>query len=266
MPVTARRERILELIRGTGYLAIEELAARFEVTPQTIRADLNLLADAGRLVRHHGGASIPSSVRNTDYAQRHGEFAREKTRIGQRLAAWLPDHSSVFLSLGTTTLAVAHALRARSELKVITNNLEAAQVLVAQPGVEVIVLGGRVERRNLGVSGTSTLAAVEQYRADYCLFSVGAVDQDGSLLDYHEAEVAVVRAMMQRARRRVLVIDHSKFGRTASVRIGSLTEVSAIVTDQPLPPGMRALLRGHPVECIAADARPRTLAPRRAAR
>ena len=259
MPGTARRERILELIRGTGYLAIEELAARFEMTPQTIRADLNLLADAGRLVRHHGGASIPSSVRNTDYAQRHGEFAREKTRIGKRLAAWLPDRSAVFLSLGTTMLAVAHALGARPELKVITNNLEAAQHLVMQTDIQVMVLGGRVERRNLGVSGTSTLAAVEQYRADYCLFSVGAVDADGSLLDYHEAEVAVVRAMMQRARRRVLVIDHSKFGRTASVRIGSLTEVSAIVTDQPLPPRMRALLRDHPVECIVADERPRAI-------
>ena len=254
MTVPARRERILELVRGSGYIAIEELATHFKVTPQTLRADLNWLANEGRLIRHHGGASIPSSVRNTSYAERHSEFAREKARIAERVAQWLPDRSSLFLSLGTTMLAVAQALRARTELKVITNNLEAAQALVAQPGVEVNVLGGRLESRNLGVSGTSTLAALEQYRADYCLFSVGGVDRDGSLLDYHESEVAVVRSMMQRARRSVLVLDHSKFGRTASVRIGAISGVSAIATDQDLPPNLRRLLRGNPVVVLKAGA------------
>jgi len=252
MTVGARRERILELIRGAGYLAIEDLAAHFRVTPQTIRGDLNLLADEGRLIRHHGGASIPSSVRNTSYADRHSEFAREKAGIGDALARWLPDRSSVFLSLGTTTLAVAHALAVRRDLKVITNNLEAAQALVALPGIEVIVLGGKLEARNLGVSGTSTLAVVEQYRADVCVFSVGGVDAEGNLLDYHESEVAVVMAMMRRARKSVLAIDHSKFGRTASVRIGPIAAVSAIVTDKPLPAHIRKLLRGHAVEVLRA--------------
>lgn len=253
MTVNARRERILELIRSSGYIAIEELAMRFRVTPQTLRADLNQLADEGLLIRHHGGASIPSSVSNSSYADRRSEFAREKKRIAERIAQWLPDRSSLFLSLGTTMLAVAHALRIRKELKVITNNLEAAQMLVTQPGIEVIVLGGRLEGRNLGVSGTSTLAAVEQYRTDVCVFSVGGVDADGNLLDYHESEVAVARSMMQRARKSVLAIDHSKFGRTASVRVGAITEVSAIVTDQALPPNLRRLLRRYPVEVLKAE-------------
>ena len=255
MTVAARRERIVELIGGSGYIAIEELVTRFHVTPQTIRGDLNVLADQGRLIRHHGGASIPSSVSNTSYTLRRSEFAREKGAIAQRLARWIPDRCSVFLSLGTTVLTVAHALRVRTGLKVITNNLEAAQALVAQPGIEVIVLGGRLEGRNLGVSGTTTLSAVEHYRADICLFSVGGIDQDGSLLEYHENEAAVVRKMMQRARRRVLVIDHSKFGRTASIRLGSITEVSAIATDRPLPPKLRKLLRDHPIEVLTAGSR-----------
>lgn len=252
MTVSARRERILELVKGAGYTTIEDLAAHFRVTPQTIRGDLNLLADAGRLIRHHGGASIPSSVSNTSYALRRTEFADEKARIAQRVAQWLPDRCSVFLSLGTTMLAVAQALREHKALKVITNNLEAAQTLVARPGVEVIVLGGRLEGRNLGASGTTTLAAVEQYRADVSLFSVGGVDAEGSLLDYHENEAAVVRLMMRRARKRVLVIDHSKFGRTPSVRLGAITEVNAIATDQALPRNVRSVLRGCPVEMLLA--------------
>ena len=252
MTVRARRERILELIRGKGYLAIEALATHFRVTPQTIRGDLNRLADEGRLVRHHGGASMPSSVINTSYADRQSEFAREKACIAEALAHWLPDRCSLFLTLGTTTLAVAHALRVRSELKVITNSLEAAHALVTQPGIEVVVLGGKLEARNLGVSGTSTLAAVERYRADVCVFSCGGVDHEGNLLDYHDSEVAVVRAMLQRARQRVLVLDHSKFGRTGSVQIGAIAEGSAVVTDKRLPPAMRSLLRGRGVKVVVA--------------
>ena len=255
MSVKARRERILKLIRESGYSPIEELAAHFLVTPQTIRGDLNRLADEGRLVRHHGGAAIPSSIANTTYADRHSEFAREKSGIADAIAQWLPDRCSVFLTLGTTTLAVARALAVRKELKVITNNLEAAQALVAQPGIEVMVLGGRLEARNLGLSGTSTQAAVEQYRADFCVFSVGGIDMEGNLLDYHESEVAVVRTMLKRARKSVLVVDHSKFGRTASVRIGALTDVFAIVTDKALPPSLRRLLGRHPVEVLKAKAR-----------
>ena len=254
MTSAARRERILELVKGTGYIAIDDLVTQFRVTPQTLRGDLNLLADQGRLIRHHGGASMPSSVSNTNYDLRRTEFARQKARIAQHLARWLPDRCSIFMSLGTTMLAVAEGLRLRKDLKVITNHLEAAQTLVAQPGIEVIVLGGHLERRNLGVSGTTTLAAVEQYRADLCVFSVGGIDAEGSLLDYHASEVDVVKRMLQRARRSVLVVDHSKFGRTASIRIGSITEVSAIATDQALPPGMRKLLRGQGVEVLTAGA------------
>jgi DeoR family glycerol-3-phosphate regulon repressor len=246
----ARRERIVQLLSARGYMPIDDLVAHFRVTPQTLRADLNRLADEGRLVRHHGGASMPSSVANTAYAARRAEFAREKARMAQRLAAWLPDRVSLFLTLGTTMLAVAEALGARRGLKVITNHLEASQVLVAHEDTEVQVLGGQLQRRNLGVSGTATLAAVERYRADLCLFSVGGIDPEGSLLDYHDSEVDVVRQMRARARRSVLVVDHSKFGRTPAVRLGHLTEVSAIVTDQPLPPGIQRLLRGHAVEVL----------------
>lgn len=250
MTTAARRERILELLRGSGYMSIDDLVAQFRVTPQTLRGDLNCLADEGRLVRHHGGASMPSSVANTSYALRRSEFTREKNRIANSLAHWLPDRCSLFMSLGTTLLAVAQALGARKELKVITNSVEAAQTLVTHAETEVILLGGHLQLRNLGVSGTGTLMAVEQYRADLCLFSVGGVDSEGNLLDYHEAEVDIVRAMLRRSRRRVLVVDHSKFGRTASVRIGSIVDVSAIATDQPLPPQIKKLLRSRPIEVL----------------
>lgn len=254
MTSAGRRDRILQLLRSRGYMAIDDLVAHFKVTPQTLRGDLNRLADEGRLIRHHGGASMPSSVANSAYPLRRGEFAREKSLLAQTAAAWLPDRSSLFLTPGTTTLAVAQALHVRQGLKVITNHLEAALVLASQPDTEVIVLGGRLEARNSSCSGTGTLAAVEGYRADVLVFSVGGIDAEGSLLEYHESEADVARRMLRRARQRVLVVDHSKFGRTASLHLGSITDVDVIVTDQPLPAPMRRLLQGRAVQVLTARA------------
>ena len=172
MSTTTRRDHILQLLRSRGYMPIDDLVAHFKVTPQTLRGDLNVLADEGRLIRHHGGASMPSSVYNSAYAERRSEFAREKVLMARALAAWLPDHSSLFLTPGTTTLAVAQALHVRKGLKIITNHLEAALGLVAHPDTEVVVLGGRLQGHNLSCSGTGTLAAVESYRADAAVFSV----------------------------------------------------------------------------------------------
>ena len=253
MTATARRERILQLLQARGYMAIDDLVAQFQVTPQTLRADLNHLANEGRLVRHHGGASMPSSVANTAYALRRADGAHDKARIAQTLAQWLPDRCSLFMTPGTTMLAVAQALHGRQGLKVITNHLEAAQALALHPGCEVVVLGGVLQPRNGSVGGTSTLAAADGYRADLCLFSVGGIDADGSLLEFHESDADLTRRMLQRARRHVLVADHGKFGRAASVRVGSLREMAAVATDRPLPPPWRRLLRGSAVQVLLPD-------------
>ena len=256
-PIASRRERILALVRGTGYLSIDALAERLKVTPQTIRRDLNELADAGRLSRHHGGASMPSSIGNLDYDTRQAEFAAQKAAIAATVAAAIPDRSSIFLTLGTTTLAIAQALHVRRELKVVTNSLDAARALARMPGIEVIVLGGRLEARNLGISGTTTVAAIEQHRVDICVFSVGAIDAEGSLLDYHETEAAVVRAMLRRSRASMLAIDQGKFQRSASVRIGSIAAVSSVVTDRAPSLSMRKLLDASGVVLRIASGRSR---------
>ena len=246
----ARREKILELIRQSGYMPIEALTSSFQVTPQTIRFDLNVLADEGRVVRHHGGASIPSSVINTDYDTRRADFADAKASLAQALAQSIPDKSSVFLALGTTTLAIAHALTARAGLKVITNHTEAAQVLAKAAGFDVVLLGGRLDPRHLGATGPMTIEAVASYRPDVCIFSAGAIDVEGNILDYYEHEAAIVRLMIKRSRRSILAVDHSKFGRSASVVVGNVEDIDQLFTDKPPPAGIKKLLKLHKTELI----------------
>ena len=147
-----RQQQILELVRERGYVSIEEMATLFVVTPQTIRRDINQLAEANLLRRYHGGAAYDSSVENTAYAMRADQMRDEKQRIGEAIAAQIPDHASLFINIGTTTESIARALLNHNHLKIITNNLHVASMLSAKDDFDVLLTGGNV-RRDGGVVG-----------------------------------------------------------------------------------------------------------------
>ena len=108
MNLAPRQHDILNLARDRGYVSIDELAQAFAVTPQTIRRDINLLAEHGLLRRTHGGAACESSsIQNTAYGMRAGQMREEKQRIAEAVAAQIPDHASLFINIGTTTEAIA---------------------------------------------------------------------------------------------------------------------------------------------------------------
>src|SRR5664279_4900281 len=108
--VRPRHTQILELVQQRGFVTIEKLAQQLDVTVQTVRRDLWQLAEDGRVSRFHGGAGLPSSVENIDYAARRVLNLNEKRRIAQLVARHIPDQSSVFINIGTTTEAVAREL------------------------------------------------------------------------------------------------------------------------------------------------------------
>lgn len=252
MDADGRHREIVSLVERRGYMPIDRLATHFRVTPQTIRRDLNLLCEQKLLVRQHGGASLPSSVVNTNYAVRHVEQAAEKERIARILVDYLPDHASLFMTLGTTVEAVAHALPARQGLKVVTNNPEVARILSAKSDFEILLTGGTVQRRNGGLVGSRALEVVAGLRCDFLVTGIGAIENDGALLDYHGSEVAVMKAMMQHARHVVLAADHTKFFKTANEHVGHVAWLTALVTDKPVPEGIGAMVAHRDIEIIVA--------------
>ena len=258
MGLEQRHRTILEILGRRGYVAIEELAAQFRVTPQTIRSDINALSRQKLLTRNHGGASLPpSSVVNTAYAIRHVENAGAKEAIAQAIVRDLPDRASLFMTLGTTVGAIAQALGARTGMKIVTNSLEVARVLAPRDDMEVVVPGGHVQRHNSGVVGAAAVEFVGRYKCDVLITGVGAIDADGTLLEFHEAEVAIAQAMMANARRVVVAADHSKFTRTANYRLADLREIDAIYTDAApdKPLASRAKAAGVQILVASGNAR-----------
>lgn len=243
-----RQTQILERIRQTGYGAIESLAGHFAVTAQTIRRDINSLCEAGLLQRYHGGAGLPSSVENLSYDTRQILAREEKRRIGQAAAAEIPDQASLMINIGTTTEAVAKALLDHDGLRVVTNNLNVANILRSNPSFEVNVTGGLVRNRDGGIVGANAVDMMSHFKVDIAVIGTSGIDTDGTLLDFDAREVQIARTIIENARRVFLVADHSKFGRSAMVRLAQMRQIDRLFTDRPPPRAFEAMLRAAAVE------------------
>lgn len=247
-----RMQEILALARDLGRVSVDDLAARFAVTPQTIRRDLNELCDSRRLTRVHGGAMLSSGVENLAYDDRKLVSQPHKRLIGEAAARLVADNSSVFINLGTTTEEVARALGAHTGLLVITNNLQVAAGLHRHKGIEVILCGGTVRRSDGGLVGAAAVEQIEQFRTDVAIIGTSAIDTDGTLLDFDIREVQVSQAIIRNARRVILVTDGSKFLRTAPARIAHLADVDVLVTDRLPSPEVASLCEANGVEVVEA--------------
>jgi DeoR family glycerol-3-phosphate regulon repressor len=245
-----RQQEIVEWLRIKGRATVEDLAAHFTVTPQTIRRDLTDLSKAQIVVRVHGGAMVSSGVVNLSYEARKMIAGEQKKRIGEVAATLIPDHSTVFINIGTTTEEVARALGGHKGLLVITNNLHVATDLYRKEGINVLVLGGSVRQSDGGIVGAQAVDMIGQFRADVAVIGTSAIDIDGTLLDYDIFEVRASRAIIEHARKVILVADSSKFARSAPVRVAHLSEIDMFVTDRLPTAAVADLCRAHEVEVI----------------
>ncbi len=246
--ISPRQQQILALARQAGGVSVEELAVRFEVTPQTIRKDLNELCDARLLARTHGGAMLSSGVENLAYEARRMMAATEKVVIGRHAAELIPNNCSLFINIGTTTEEVARALVHHEGLLVITNNIHVATILMSRPKIDVILAGGMLRKSDGGIVGEAAVDFITQFKVDHAVIGASALDEDGAMLDFDYREVRVAKAIMQNARNVMLVADAMKFTRTAPVRIGHLSDVDVFVTDQPPPEPVVAYCRDNGVQ------------------
>lgn len=250
MHPTSRHDAILELARSTGLVQVEDLATRLQVTPQTIRRDLNELCRNRVLARVHGGAVLASGTENMRYEQRRGIAAEEKAAIGAAAAALIPDNASLFINIGTTTEAVSEALLDHHGLMVITNNINVANRMRLRPDHEVVIAGGVVRAADGGIVGEAAVEFIRRFKVDFAVIGASAIDGDGSLLDYDFREVQVARAIIENARQVILVADATKFERSAPVRIGTLSDVDTLVTNGVAPTPIRDICAAREIQLI----------------
>ncbi|MCC8394040.1 DeoR/GlpR family DNA-binding transcription regulator [Paraburkholderia sp. MMS20-SJTR3] len=253
LTLNARQQELLEWVQRDGFVTVDDLASHFDVTPQTIRRDVNWLADMNLLRRYHGGASLPTSSENVSYTARQRMFHDEKRRIAALVATHIPDQASLFINLGTTTEEVARALNRHRGLRVITNNLNVASMMSGYPDCEVLVTGGIVRPWDKGIVGELAIDFIRQFKVDFAIIGTSSIETDGTLRDFDTREVRVAEAIIEHARTVFLAADHSKFGRPALVRQGHLEQIDALFTDAAPPADMAEMLGAVNCQVYVAD-------------
>jgi len=248
-----RHQKIVEWVSERGFVTIEDLSKHFKVTPQTIRRDINQLDAAHKLQRYHGGAGTSSSTLNTPYSNRKVSSLQEKKNIAAAIADLIPNNSSMFINIGTTTEAIATALLDHSGLTVITNNLHVASILSGKSDFKIIIAGGVVRNRDGGIIGEATVDFVSQFKVDFAIIGISGIDLDGELLDFDYQEVRVAQTIVEHSRQIFLAADHSKIGRNAMIRLGNISAADHFFTSRQPPAQLLRHLKEHQVALTVAE-------------
>lgn len=252
MSQAQRLLHIQELFQKEEFMNLEELCRLLNASKSSVRRDFIELEKRGVLRRVHGGAiSLKTLDEKLDFGRQSGSSHEEKTSIGKVAAALVEDHQTVILGGGSTVVEVAKHLGGKL-IQVVTNSVPVAQVFWESKLVEVTLTGGYVYPR-LGVQiGPICERMLRSVSADVVIMGIRGITAEG-ISDSNSLIVESIRAMIQAARKVVIVADHSKFGRGAMLHVADLSEIDQIVTDQELAPEFMQLLKENSIECIVAS-------------
>ena len=233
---TDRQLQIQQLIERQQRLSVADICTTFNVSEATARRDLETLASQGRIQRVHGGAIVLiQAPPESPILERQSEQADEKIRIGQAAAALVQPGETVFLGSGTTVLEAARALRGRRDLTVLTNSLPVVNALAGTDGITVICLGGMLRESEFSFIGHITEQALAEVRADKVFMGTRAISLEYGLTHEYLPETMTDRAILKAGKEIIILADHTKFGRAATVLLAPLESIHTIVTDGQAP-------------------------------
>ncbi|MFA6240607.1 MAG: DeoR/GlpR family DNA-binding transcription regulator [Candidatus Hydrogenedentales bacterium] len=238
-----RHEQLIDYLSGKDEVSAQELADRFSVSLASIRRDLMLLDQSGRITRTHGGAILSRpGVVEFAFMERGNVNAREKRAIARAVAAMIEPGKSVALDSGTTTLEVAKAVAAIPGLTVLTSSLAIASVLYAHDAVETVLLGGTARRGSPDLTGWLTAENLKRFHVDYAIVGADGVTPEGVYTIALDL-ARLCEGVMEAGSTCVLVADHSKIGRPSFCRYAAVKQFDHVVTDNGVPAKERKWLK-----------------------
>jgi DeoR family transcriptional regulator of aga operon len=238
-----RLSAILEELAGGGTVGVVELSGRLGVSSATIRRDLQLLEDQRLLTRTHGGAVAEGVLYELPLRYKTARHHQEKHRIAVEAATRVADGMAIGLTGGTTTTEVARALIDRQRLTVVTNALNIASELAIRPNLKLVLTGGYARPESYELVGPLAERSLEGLNLDLVFLGVDGIAPAEGLSTHHEVEASTNLALIDRARRAVVVADSSKIGTAAFAKICDIDRIDELITDREAPPGVLDALR-----------------------
>jgi DeoR family transcriptional regulator, fructose operon transcriptional repressor len=239
-----RHDAIVEAVSSGAAVSTDELVRRLGVSAETIRRDLALLEERGAIRRVHGGAAAVADRRviEPSFTERSMIRHQAKAQLARVAAQLLENGQTIVIDIGTTAVAVAHAIPRGFSGTVVTPSLPVAVELADRPGIEVLVAGGHVRAGDLACSNAHTKAFFADIYADIALLGSGGVHPEAGLTDFHLNEIDVRRTIIANSARSYILADSSKLGQVAPHRVCELSAVDGLITDQNTVPAVAAAI------------------------
>ena len=227
-----RQQQIVDIARADGRVEVNALAELLGVTPETVRRDLTTLERHGLLRRVHGGA-IPVEKLGFEprLDERQERYTAEKERIAKTAVDELPNEGVILLDAGSTTQLLAENLPRDRELTVVTNSIAVATVVAKRDNLSLYLLGGRVRGRTLAAVGEWATHALGGIHVDVAFIGTNGLSVRRGLTTPDQDEAMVKRAMVNAARRVVVLCDHTKIGTDHFAQFAPLDAVDTVITD-----------------------------------
>ena len=229
-----RENKILEYLSQNRSATIEELCAKFFVSSPTIRRDLKALAEKGKIIRTHGGASLNNLPwESTPQELREKEFVIEKDIIAKKCLNLINDGDTVMIDASSTGLQLLRNLSAKASVIVITNSTKAS-LICAKTGLKLFVSGGETSKTSFGYIGSFAEEFIRKFNADICFFSVSSLTPSGKLTDNSVFENQISKTMIECSKKSALLLNSQKIGEPQLNTLCTLDDIDFIVSEKDL--------------------------------
>ena len=253
MLANQRRQKIFELLKEDGSAKVNRLSRIFKVTEVTIRQDLEKLEQEGLIIREHGGAFLKNMQDNVrSFTPLNADNMEKKTAIGRKAASLIENGDTIILDSGSTTTEIAKQILGKKGLTVITNALNIALLLGADPGIEVMVTGGEFKPPTLSLTGQKAADFLENIHVDKLFLATAGISLRSGLTYPSISDITVKKAMIDAADVTYLVADSTKIGKNSLASLGALSLIDYLITDQDIDPKHLELFTENQVEVILA--------------
>ena len=246
-----RRNAILEKLQAERRVVVSELSQIYKVSEETIRRDLEKLENDGFVIKSYGGAVINENA-NVDlpFNIRNKRNVISKQKIAEVISSRIKDGTSIMLDASSTAVYIAKALKERKNLTLITNSIEILIEMFDTPNVNVLSTGGAMREGSFALVGPQTDKMLKSYHVDVAIVSAKGFDLETGMTDTEELHANNKKTMLHAGREKVLAVDSSKFGKTAFTEIGTLEDISMVVTDAKPDEVWLQAFKEYGIECI----------------
>lgn len=254
MKVQKRHECILEALRKKKKISVDELSEEFQVSHETMRRDLSLLANEGKLQKVHGGAILPKTLEEGSFLHKMSKNEEAKIKIAECAVELFSQNETLFIATGSTTIFFAEKiLDSAIHIKVVTNSVEIAQTVAKKPENQVFLLGGHYMHDTRQTVSAMVLNQIKDFRAHHAVLTIAALGAEFGAMDLNLEDAQIAQTFIKESASVTVLVDSSKFESLATFQVCPLSDIDRVVCDIEPPQQLREALIEAGVELFVVD-------------